>query len=168
MSTDRIEKKILLRAPRARVWRALSDPQELETWFGFRLEGPFKPGRKLRGLIVGTRVNEEVAQAQRENQGKTMDVTIETIQPEEIFSFWWHPHAICEGVDYSGEQPTLVQFVLEEVPEGVLLTVTESGFDKVPLARRATAFEGNTQGWQIMLGVLEEYVVAKPKAGEAR
>jgi uncharacterized protein YndB with AHSA1/START domain len=168
MNTDCIEKTILLRAPRARVWRALADPTEFETWFGFRLQGPFRPGASMRGVIVGTKVNPEIAKAQSQHQGLTMDIKIEKVQPEEIFSFWWHPHAIARDVDYSDEGFTLVEFVLREVPEGVLLTLTESGFDKVPLARRATAFDANSQGWQIMLGVLEEYVAPKPKAAEAR
>jgi uncharacterized protein YndB with AHSA1/START domain len=168
MSADRIEKRILLRASRDRVWRALTDHTEFETWFGFRFDGPFKPGALMRGVIVGSQVNREVGDAQRVHVGKAFEITIDRIEPQRLFSFRWHPHAIDPSMDYSAEPMTLIEFVLEEVPEGVMLTVSESGFDRIPLSRRAEAFKGNDQGWGIMTKVLEEYVGAKPKAVEAR
>jgi uncharacterized protein YndB with AHSA1/START domain len=167
MSTDRIEKKILLRAPRQRVWRALADSGEFETWFGFKFNAPFKPGVLMRGTIVGTKVNAEVAEAQKVHAGKPFEITIERMEPEHLFSFRWHPHATDPSVDYSGEPTTLIEFTLDEVPEGVMLTVTESGFDQIPLARRASAFTGNEQGWSIMVKVIEEYVAQKPKTAQA-
>ena len=168
MSTDRIEKKILLRASRERVWRALTDYQEFETWFGFKFDAPFEPGALMRGVIVGSQVNREVGEAQRAHVGKVFEITVDQIEPERLFSIRWHPHATDPKVDYSGEPMTLIEFRLEEVPEGVLLTVTESGFDKIPLARRSEALKGNDQGWSIMTRVLEEYVAPKPKAADAR
>jgi len=69
------------------------------------------------------------------------------MEPEKLFAFRWHPHAMDAGVDYSSEPTTLVAFTLEEIADGVKLTVTESGFDQIPLARRATAFSANEQGW---------------------
>src|ERR1700730_8135588 len=140
MSTDRIEKMVLLRAPRQRVWRALSDSTEFGTWFGVKFDGPFAPGASMRGVIVPTQVNAEVAKAQKPYEGLPFEITIEKMEPERLFSFRWHPFAIERGVDYSAEPTTLVVFALEEVPGGVMLTVTESGFDQIPLARRANAF----------------------------
>jgi uncharacterized protein YndB with AHSA1/START domain len=159
MSIDRIEKKILLRAPRKRVWRALTDSKEFGTWFGMKFDGPFAPGATMRGVIVPTQVNAEVARAQKPYEGLPFEITIEKMEPERLFSFRWHPNAVERGVDYSGEPTTLIEFVLEEVAEGILLTVTESGFDRIPLARRAKAFTANEQGWGMVMKLIEEYLV---------
>jgi uncharacterized protein YndB with AHSA1/START domain len=162
MSTDRIEKKILLPAPRTRVWRAISDSKEFGTWFGMKFDGPFVPGAVMRGVIVGTKVNAEVAKAQKEYQGMSGEIRIEQIEPERLFSFRWHPFAVERAVDYSSEPTTLVVFALEETPNGVLLTVTESGFDQIPLARRAKAFTANEGGWTMVMKLIEEYLAQTP------
>src|SRR6202051_48932 len=103
MSTDRIEKKALLRAPRKRAWRALSDSTEFGSWFGMKFDGPFEPGAKMRGVIVPTTVNAEVAKAQKAYEGLPFEIIIEQMEPERRFSFRWHPYAIERGVDYSHE-----------------------------------------------------------------
>src|SRR4030095_6281650 len=162
MNTDRIEKKILLRAPRARVWRALSNSTEFGTWFGMEFAGPFRPGAVMHGVIKGTKVNAEVARLQKPHEGKQFDITIEQMEPERLFSFRWHPHAVEAGVDYSAEPTTLIVFTLEETSGGILLTVTESGFDQIPLARRAMAFSANEQGWGLVIKLVEEYLVQNP------
>jgi uncharacterized protein YndB with AHSA1/START domain len=162
MDTDRIEKKILLHAAPKRVWRALSDSTEFGTWFGVKFDGPFAPGASMRGVIVTTAVNAEVAKAQKSHEGMPFEITIEKMEPERLFSFNWHPYAVDPGVDYSAEPATLVAFTLEEVADGVMLTVTESGFDGIPLARRAKAFTANEQGWGMMVKVIEEYLVQSP------
>ena len=113
MDTDIIEKKVLLRASRKRVWLALSDSTEFGTWFGMRFNGPFAPGARMNGVIVPTTVNAEVARAQKPYEGTAFDITIEQMEPERLFSFRWHPGAIDPGVDYSVEPTTLVAFVLE-------------------------------------------------------
>jgi uncharacterized protein YndB with AHSA1/START domain len=159
MSTDRIEKKILLRAPRRRVWRALTDSVEFGSWFGMKFDGPLTPGANVRGVIVPTTINAEVAKAQKEYEGLPFDITIEQMEPERLFSFRWHPFAVERGVDYSTEPTTLVVFALEEVADGIMLTVTESGFDRIPLARRAKAFTANEQGWSMVVKMFEEYLV---------
>jgi uncharacterized protein YndB with AHSA1/START domain len=158
MNTDRIEKKILLRAPRARVWRALTNSTEFGNWFGMAFDGPFRPGARMNGIIVGTKVNAEVAALQKAHEGKKFEITIEQMEPEKLFSFRWHPHAVDPNVDYSGEPTTLIAFKLEEKPEGILVTVTESGFDQIPLARRAEAFEANEKGWGLVIKLVEEYL----------
>jgi uncharacterized protein YndB with AHSA1/START domain len=158
MITDRIEKKILLRAPKKRVWRALADSKEFGNWFGMKFDGPFAPGAVVRGVLSATKVNAEVAKAQKAHEGMVFEITIEQMEPERLFSFRWHPHAVDRDVDYSAEPTTLVAFALEEVADGVLLTVTESGFDRIPIARRAKAFTANEGGWGMMVKVLEEYL----------
>jgi uncharacterized protein YndB with AHSA1/START domain len=162
MSTDRIEKKILLHAPLKRVWRALSDSTEFGSWFGMKFDGPFAPGATMRGVIVPTTVNAEVAEAQKEYEGLPFDFTVERMEPERLLSFRWHPFAVERGVDYSGEPTTLVVFALEDVADGILLTVTESGFDRIPLARRAKAFTANEEGWGMVVKLIGEYLDRTP------
>jgi len=158
MDLDRIEKKILLRTTRKKVWRALADSQAFGVWFGVKFDGPFAPGAKMRGVVVPTKVDPAVANAQKPYEGLPFEITIEQIKPEELFSFRWHPFAIERDYDYSGEPTTLVEFLLEEDEEGVLLTVTESGFEQIPLARRVTAFTANEQGWGMVTTLLEKYL----------
>jgi uncharacterized protein YndB with AHSA1/START domain len=158
LSTDRIEKQILLRAPRKRVWRAITDSNEFGSWFGVRFNRPFQAGESMRGVLVPSTVNAEIANAQKKHEGLPFDITVDQIEPERLFSFRWHPHAIERDVDYSSEPTTLVVFTLEDKPGGVLLTIVESGFDQIPLARRAQAFSSNDGGWSIMVKVIEEYL----------
>ena len=162
MSTDHIEEKILLKEALHRVWRAISDSKEFGTWFGMKVDGPFTPGAIMRGVIVPTQVNAEVAAAQKQYEGKQMEITIERMEPERLISFRWHPHAIEPGVDYSSEPTTLIVFALEQMPDGVLLTVTESGFDQIPLARRAQAFQANDRGWGMVVKLVGDYLVQAP------
>jgi uncharacterized protein YndB with AHSA1/START domain len=144
---DRIEKKILLRAPKARVWRALADVKEFGAWFRVNLEGEFSPGATVSGTITS-----------KGYEHVTMMVKVERMDKERLLSFRWHPYAIDPKVDYSNEPMTLVEFQLEESKEGTVLTVVESGFDKVPLARRAKAFEMNEGGWAEQMKNIERYV----------
>lgn len=155
-STDRIEKKILLHAPRDRVWRALTDADEFGSWFGMKFESSFTPGGRVRATIVGTAVDASVAAAQKQWEGFTFEIAIDRIEPQRLFSFRWHPGE--PGIDYSKEPATLVAFTLDETPEGVLLTVTESGFDQIPLERRAKAFSQNEQGWTMVLTLIEKHL----------
>lgn len=158
VNTDRIEKKVLLRAPRARVWRALTDAEEFGKWFGLKFDGPFTPGALRRGVIVPTTVDADVAKAQQEYAGMPFEITVDRIEPERLFAFRWHPFAVERGVDYSSEPTTLIVFALEEVVNGIMLTVTESGFDRIPLARRAKAFAANEQGWTIQVKLIEKHL----------
>ncbi len=144
---DRIEKQIELKAPVSRVWRALTDYREFGEWFKVKLEGPFVAGKVSRGNI--THPGYEHLQ---------MEVAVQKIEPERLFSYTWHPYAIDPKVDYSGEIPTLVEFRLEPTDKGTLLTVTESGFDKVPSSRRAEAFRMNDGGWAQQTKNIESYV----------
>jgi uncharacterized protein YndB with AHSA1/START domain len=158
MSTDRIAKTILLRAPLKRVWRALSDSSEFGNWFGMRFNAPFAPGATMTAVIVPTTVNQEVAKMQKPYEGISFEIKIEQMQPERLFSFRWHPGAVEPGIDYASEPTTLVVFTLEKAPDGVQLTVSESGFDQIPLARRAKAFSANEGGWTLVIKLIEEYL----------
>ena len=143
--TDRIERTIVVHAPRSRVWRALTDPEEFGAWFGVKVEGAFAPGARVRGAITHPGY-----------EHLTWEITIERMEPERLFSWRWHPYAVEPGVDYSDETPTLVVFELEEVAEE--LTVLESGFDQVPLARRAQAYRMNEEGWTHQVQAIARYV----------
>jgi uncharacterized protein YndB with AHSA1/START domain len=158
MNTDCIEKHILLRAPISRVWRALSDSTEFGAWFGVKFDRPFAPGAKMRAVVTPTKVNADVAEAQKKYEGIVFEITVEQIEPERLFSFRWHPGAIDPAIDYSVEPTTLVAFTLEQKADGVLLTVTESGFDQIPLARKAKAFTSNEQGWSMQMTLIEAYL----------
>jgi uncharacterized protein YndB with AHSA1/START domain len=149
MDTDRIEKKIVLRAPRSRVWRALTNAQEFGAWFGVRLESAFAEGARVLGRITVPGY-----------EHVTLDITIEKVDPERLFSYRWHPYAIDPKVDYSHEPTTLVEFHLDEVAGGTELTVIESGFDRIPLSRRAEAFRKNDDGWAQQVKNIERYVAS--------
>ena len=148
-TTDRIEKEIVLRAPRSRVWRALANAEEFGTWFGITLEGAFAPGASVHGQI--TMPDHELV---------TIEIAIERMDPESRLSYRWHPYPVKSDVDYSSEPTTLVEFELEEVAGGTRLRVVESGFDRIPLARRAEAFRMNDAGWAEQLENIARYVAA--------
>ncbi len=157
-STDRIEKQVLLHAPLARVWSAISDADELGDWFGVRFDGPFVAGEALNARLVPTTVDPDVAEGQRAYEGTRFHIVVEQIEPMRLLSFRWHPYGVDPGVDYSKESMTLVAFELKEVEDGTLLTVTESGFDSVPLERRAKAFEMNERGWAAQMTLIAKYL----------
>lgn len=149
-STDRIERKILLKAPRSRVWRAVSDAEEFGKWFGVDFKGQrFAAGQPARGQISNPGY-----------QHLRMEIIIERVEPERLLSWRWHPAAIEPSVDYSQEPTTLVVFELEEVDGGTLLTVVESGIDKIPAARRATVFRLNSSGWDQQMKQIEKHLAA--------
>jgi len=158
--TDRIEKTIVLRASRDRVWRALTDPKEFGEWFGMRFDDPLLPGGRVRATIVGTTADAEVAKAQQVHAGTRFEIVVDRIEPMRLFSFRWHPGAVDPSIDYSKEPATLVEFALDETAEGVKLTVTESGFDRIPLARREAAFTQNEQGWGIVITLIAKHLAA--------
>jgi len=158
MNTDRIEKQILLRASRERVWRAISDSSQFGKWFGVSLQGPFLQGHRVAGHIVPTSVDPEVAKMQEPWAGMACDFYIERIEPMDRFSFRWHPGAEEAGPDASEDAMTTVMFELKDAPGGVLLTITETGFDRIPLERRAKAFADNEGGWEMQTKLIEKYL----------
>ena len=145
--TDRIEKRVVLRAARTRVWRAITNAEEFGTWFRVKLEGAFVEGKPVRGRLSIPGY-----------EHLTLEILVERIDPERYFSYRWHPYAVDPAVDYSAEPTTLVEFTLEETDGGTAVTIVESGFDRIPLARRAEAFRMNDQGWAGQIKNLERYV----------
>ena len=155
---DRIEKKIVLRAPLQRVWQAIADSKQFGAWFGVSFDGPFVAGTQLMGRIVPTRADQDVAKLQQPYEGKSFEFYVDRIDAMRSISFRWHPYAIEAGVDYSKEPTTLIVFELKEALGGTLLTVSESGFDNIPLARRAKAFTANEGGWAHQMRLIEKYL----------
>jgi uncharacterized protein YndB with AHSA1/START domain len=145
--TDKIEKSVILRASRSRVFRALTDSQEFGSWFLARFDGPFVAGQEVSGQITHPGF-----------EHLRFTLWVERIEPERYLSFRWHPYAVDPKVDYSSEPPTLVEFFLEEARDGVSLRVVESGFDRLPAARRDEAFRMNDGGWNEQMKNIERYV----------
>jgi uncharacterized protein YndB with AHSA1/START domain len=144
-SSDRIERSVVLRAPRSKVWRALTDPAQFSEWFGASLRDPFVPGARIRGPVTHP-----------DYEHLTMDITIDRVEPERLFSWRWHPGG---DPDIDPAEPmTLVVFELEEVPEGTRLTVTETGFDRVPPSRRSKAYRENDEGWAGQIKAIARYL----------
>lgn len=139
-ANDRIEKQVVLRAPRSRVWRALTNFEEFGSWFRVKLESGFAVGKAVTGMVTYPGY-----------EHVRFSVEVERMEPERLFSFRWHPYAVDPKTDYSKEPTTLVEFQLEEVQEGTKLTVVESGFDRIPAGRRSEAFRMNSQGWAIQM-----------------
>jgi uncharacterized protein YndB with AHSA1/START domain len=162
MSTDRIEKNVLLRATRERVWNAISDAAQFGLWFGVAFDGPFVEGAHVTGRIVPTTVDAEVAARQKAFEGTPFDFWVERIEPMRKISFRWHPFAIEPGIDYSNEPTTLIEFELADADGGILLSITESGFDAIPLARRARAFAANDGGWTAQTRLIATYLAVPP------
>jgi len=144
---DRIEKQVELKAPISKVWRALTDHREFGEWFRVKLEGPFVPGQVSRGQITYPGY-----------EHLKWEATVQKMEPEKLFSFTWHPYAVDPKTDYSNEPPTLVEFTLQKTANGTLLTVTESGFDKIPSGRRLEAFRMNDGGWAEQMKNIEKHV----------
>jgi uncharacterized protein YndB with AHSA1/START domain len=147
MSTDRIERSVFLRAPRAQVWKALSDAKAFGEWFGVKLNGSFAPGARLQGKVT-----------HKGYENYPFEFTIDRIVPERLLSWRWHPNAVDPGVDYSAEPETEVAWQLEDTPGGTVVRVVESGFDALPASRRNAAYEGNEKGWNMQMEAIENYL----------
>lgn len=147
---DRIEKHIELREPPSKVWQALSDHREFGEWFCVKVERPFVPGQITRGKLTYPGY-----------ENCPWEVIVQKMEPERLFSFTWHPYAIDTSRDYSKETPTLVEFKLEKIANGTLLTLTESGFNKIPNDRQLEAFRMNDEGWSIQMGNIKSHVGKK-------
>lgn len=145
---DRIERKVLLNASCKQVWEALTQAEQFGQWFGIALKGKtFVAGETIEAPITYKGYEHVVWKAR-----------IERILPQTLFSFWWHPFAVEEGIDYDKETPTLVEFTIEDRALGLLLRVVESGFDQIPEARRQKAFKMNSRGWDEQMGNIESYL----------
>src|SRR6476469_911050 len=146
-STDRIEKKVVVRAPIGKVWQAIADSKQFGEWFGVKLAEPFVANKK----VECKRTNPKYEHIQ-------FEMEVERIEPQNFFSYRWHPYAIDPKTDYSTEPTTLVEFRLQEVKDGTELTITETGFDRIPASRRAEAFRMNENGWAGQAKQIAAYV----------
>src|SRR5580692_11587696 len=164
MKPDCIVKTIVLAAPLAQTWLALTDSARFGRWFGVEIDGPFVAGREAVGRIAPTKVDPEVARLQEPYRGTPFRVVVEQIEPMRLFSFRWRPGAVDPAYDYSKEPMTLVTFELAEAEGGVLLTITESGFEQIPLDRRAKARDGNDAGWAHQTRLIEKYLALEEQA----
>jgi uncharacterized protein YndB with AHSA1/START domain len=144
-----IEKKIELRAPVSRVWQAITDSKQFGQWFCVQFKEPFAINQAIRGLLTYPGFEDRM-----------MEIVVQKIEPETLFSFTWHPYAIDANVDYSHETPTTVEFHLQPQKDGTLLTVIESGFENLPPERRTEAFPMNERGWTAQIKNIEQYLVA--------
>ena len=147
--TNRIERQVLIRAPLARVWRALTGIREFCKWFSAETESPeFQPGARVNLISTyeGSCYKEEFF------------IEIVAIVPERSFSWRWHPGVKLPGEDLSQEPMTLVEFRLEEAEGGTLVTVTESGFDRLFANRISRVFGENQAGWKTQMAALERYL----------
>ncbi len=149
-STDRIEKQIILKAPRSRVWQALTTAEKFGQWFGVDLQG--------QTFTVGQRIKGAKANCSGEKKGDYFNALIERIDPEQFFAYRWHPYIADKTVDVSHEPETLVVFELKDTPDGTLLLVVESGFDRLDPVRRAEAYPMHTGGWEHQLKNIEAYL----------
>jgi len=147
MASDQIEKEIILRASRSRVWKALTDATQFGEWFGVKLTSDFAPSARVQGQITISGFDH-----------LTVEIYVDRIEPEHLFSYRWHPYAIDPKVDYSSEPTTLVVFTLEDIEGGTLLKVVEAGFDQIPITRRQEAFRMNSEGWTAQTKNIERYV----------
>lgn len=145
---DRIERKILLNASRKKVWDALTDAEQFGQWFGIALKGKvFVEGETVEAPITYPGYEHVIWKAR-----------IERILPQTLFSFRWHPFAVDDTIDYDKENPTLVEFTIEDHAPGILLRVVESGFNEIPDARRQKAFKMNSRGWDEQMGNIENFL----------
>ncbi|KKW65988.1 SRPBCC family protein [Mycolicibacterium elephantis] len=158
MSSDRIEKQVVLKAPLERVWRAISDADEFGQWFGVRFDGPFVEGAALTGVMTPTAVDEDVAKSQEPYAGTADTWWIVAVEPPHRLAYRWRPYAVDDGED---GPTTLVEFTLQETADGVLLRIVESGFDAIPADRRRAAFEDNSTGWAAQVELVRKYVAMR-------
>jgi uncharacterized protein YndB with AHSA1/START domain len=147
---NRIEKRIELKAPVSRGWRALTDYREFGEWFRVKLDGPFVAGQISRGQMTYPGYEQVRWQA-----------VVQKMEPERLFSFTWH-HSLDPNADISKEPTTLVEFRLEKIQAGTLLTLSESGFENLPANLRLEALRRNDGGWTEQMKNIESYVAKKP------
>lgn len=150
LATDltKIERSVFIRAPRARVWRAIANVREFAAWFRVKAEGEFLPGATVRMTSLHPGY-----------EHISFSVIVETIEPETRLTWRWHP-----GADQppAGEPMTSVEFRLADEDGGTRVTVIESGFDRLSLARRAKAYDENTKGWEAQMAALTKYAADAP------
>lgn len=156
--SDRIEKRVFLRATVEKAWQAISEARAFGAWFGVDFDGPFVAGQRITGRMRPTQVDRDIAEKQAPYAGMPFEFWVERVEPPRLIAFRWHPYAIDPEADYSAEPTTLIVFRLEPAEGGTQLVVTESGFDQIPLERRLQAFTSNDEGWTLQGQLIQKYV----------
>jgi uncharacterized protein YndB with AHSA1/START domain len=158
MNSDRIEKQVLLKASRERVWAAIAESERFGTWFGVEFDGPFVQGERVGARFVPTRVDAQAAKLQEPWAGTVCDFHVEAIEPMRRFAYRWHAHMEGPEEDPEGRQMTQVEFLLEDADGGTRLTIIESGFERIPARYRAKAFADNSGGWEMQAMLIGKYL----------
>lgn len=128
------ERSIWIDAPRERVWRAITDPVELQKWFS-----PTTPWN-LSALEVGGRLF-----VRDEETGAEMYVqVIELLDP---------PHRLMTRTIPEPPDTTVsgTTYTLDEEDNGTRITITLSGYEQQPEESRWDNMEQNTLGFGLML-----------------
>jgi uncharacterized protein YndB with AHSA1/START domain len=143
----RIDRSIDIAAPPERVWRALTSAPELSAWFQVEIEGEIAAGNEVWMTSV-----------HQQHTGQRFLVRFVEMTPPIRCVWEWHPGEVDSKIDYATEPRTTVTFTLERTPNGTRLSVAETGFDAISLARRAKVYQDNSQGWTEVLVWLKSYV----------
>ena len=143
---NRIEKSIELKASVDRVWKALSDSKEFGQWFKATFEGPFEVGR-----VVVARMTMPGFEHHR------FQVDVKALEAPHRFAFEWRS-VPAQVSDQPSDAPTMVEFTVAARGTGSVVTVVETGFERLPLDKRLEAYRDNDEGWGIQLGNLAAYV----------
>ena len=135
-----IRHSVFIRAPRAKVWAALTTAQALDAWWGTRgSEIDLRPGGKLTLRWRAWGPEQDI------NADRECDL-VEVLPPKR-FVFRWGETA---------DMMTTVEFDLEERADGTLLRLREHGF--APTAKGRESFEGNSLGWGEASTLIKFYV----------
>src|SRR5260370_3154104 len=147
MAEDRIEREVVVAAPRERVWEIITQAEHVGKWVGESAEVDLRPG----GTIV-----------LRWAKYGTLYGTIEKIDEQHFFSYRWNPGIF--GEKPTNENSTLVEFSLTPQGRETRLRVVETGFSRLSRneSERAEQFKDNTEGWAHELGELQQYVEQLP------
>ncbi|GAA4477674.1 SRPBCC family protein [Rhodococcus olei] len=146
VDTDRytVSRTVVVNAPRASVWRALTDPEHISKWFG--------QTARIDALEVGARGSF----GWTEHGEFTIEIT--EVDPPVHFAYRW----FTQPGEFDFDRATEARFTLADQGETTILTVVETGFDRLSddEETRRGQLEGNRQGWDAELDELVAYLEA--------
>lgn len=135
---DEIRRQIQVKAPRERVWTALTDPAELLRWFP-TTACEFDPTPGAPARFVWDEGGDEAI--------------VEEVEPLARLVDRWRP--------LGSDRPyTTVTIELTDADDGTLVTLTERGFSSLPDQIHEQSYEGNDAGWRDELEELRAYLEA--------
>ena len=144
--TNEITRTVEFSLPVERLWRALTEPEQLSGWFSDHVDMDYQVG----GEILFTW-----------DQYGTAKGRIEVIEPPTRFAYRWHAHGVADQEPLSETNSTLVTFTVSPAAGGARLTVVESGFANLPEAMRARTFQENSSGWQAEFADLQAFLAGE-------